>query len=220
MKVEDIKNLIVPTQFGINNEGDECSVAMEEVMEQLPQSVAEGCAWGVSKFVIFPDEDKDVVVKLPFSGTFCEVWQDDTEEYESYFDYYNSKHDNYCEMEANIYEEAEEEGVEEFFASTKYAGRTASDTPYYVSERVYGYISDELIRVTPSEDSVKKAESKYASMRTSWLAEAIEWYGEAKVDKFLKFVETHNINDLHNGNFGYRKNGAPCLLDYSGFQWD
>ena len=43
----------------------------------------------------------------------------------------------------------------------------------------------------------------------------------AKVDKFIDFLVAFDINDLHQGNIGFRENGDPVLIDYSGFNsWD
>ena len=54
---------------------------------------------------------------------------------------------------------------------------------------------------------------------TFWLAKAIDVYGEDEVNSLLDFIREHSIDDLHYGNIGYRKNGEPVLLDYSGFDW-
>ena len=37
------------------------------------------------------------------------------------------------------------------------------------------------------------------------------------VKKLFDFIKKEGIDDLHWGNVGIRKSGAPVLLDYSGF---
>ena len=34
----------------------------------------------------------------------------------------------------------------------------------------------------------------------------------------MNFIKTEEISDLHNNNIGYRPDGSPVLIDYSGFQ--
>ena len=51
-----------------------------------------------------------------------------------------------------------------------------------------------------------------------WLARAIEYYGEAAVNDLLAFIELEGINDFHTENIGFREDGSPVILDYSGYR--
>lgn len=207
MTINDVANLIIPEQFGCGNSME--IIDEDAIFEQLDDSV--DTEWGVSKFVILFD---DAVVKIPFNGSFF------GDEGEYIFDEFHNK--NYCETEAAVYTDAVAAGVEFFFASTKFAGMTGDNTPYYISERVYDFYDDNNDEIkTPSKDSREKAEQAIDTFKSEldevWLALAYEWYGDAAVQQLLNFIKEEHISDLHSGNIGFRKNGAPVILDYSSF---
>ena len=85
-----------------------------------------------------------------------------------------------------------------------------------MSERVISFSRKE----STSKDSYDKAKSLYSCLPTSWLADAIEYYGFQKVKHLINFLEEHDLKDFHSGNVGMREDGAPCLLDYSDFRED
>lgn len=215
MTVKDILNISFPAEFGSNEDGED-TYAIEDVYNQLDSNVK--TAYGASKFVILLN-DKEVV-KVPFNGCF---WYDDIDEEGGWrFDEFNNN--DYCATEAAIYADAVALGVEKFFASTKYYGSTVEGTPIYISERVYGlYENDDArYKITSSEDSNKKAteiRNGYSSpiACTEWLAKAIEFYGINAVMDLLAFIELEHISDFHTGNIGFRKDGSPVILDYSGY---
>ena len=213
MTVKDILNISFPVEFGSDEESEETD-SIEDVYNQLDSTVQ--TAYGASKFVIFLN-DKEVV-KVPFNGCF---WYDDEEEGGWRFDEFNNN--DYCATEAAIYADAVALGVEKFFASTKYYGRTVEGTPIYLSERVYAFYENEEIRhkTTSSEYSNKKAteisEKYHKYFSAEWLAQAIEFYGVDAVIDLIAFIELEHINDFHCGNVGFRKDGSPVILDYSGF---
>lgn len=209
MTIEDIFNLNINPEFGADDYNNETDV-IEEVCDQIT-NVDPNCemTYGASKFVIFLNERE--VVKIPFNGCY---YNDDEED--SVFDYYNNT--DYCSIEERIYEDAVSARIEMFFAGTHYAGQTKSGKAVYISERVYPYNSEQRDNSPkPSADSLKKAESFDCSLSYDWLARAIEYYGEKLVQAFVQFIKDEEINDLHNGNIGVRADGAPVLLDYSGF---
>ncbi len=215
--IDDITKFIIPEQFGIDE--DEYGDTLKSVIDQVLKI---GCefAYGISKFVVFLN-DKEVV-KIPFNGVF--KYNENSDDYDNFNEFSVI---NYCEIEANYYEEAKEWGVAEFFAGTRFVGYTKDHTPFYVSERINATIDDMWNKV--SEDSIHAAHV-YADSRKGvrgrklsdhWLALALERYGKAKVDKFIDFLVAFDINDLHQGNIGFRDNGDPVLIDYSGFNaWD
>lgn len=177
-------------------------------------------AYGMSKYVIFFDDDS--VIKIPFNGEWfynCDCEEEGGEEY--YFDEFYCK--DYCAVEEEIYNRAYNEGLEMFFAATEFIGTGKCGKPFYKSERVLCLDSDEgydfAKRHNPSQGSKDKA-NKHACQTPlpfGWLARAYEYYEEALVDRLIEFIDENNIDDLHDGNLGFRKDGAPVLLDYSGF---
>ena len=213
MTVKDILNISFPAEFGSNEDGEE-TYGIEDVYNQLDSDVK--TAYGASKFVILLN-DKEVV-KVPFNGCF---WYDSDEEGGWRFDEFNNN--DYCATEAAIYADAVALGVEKFFASTEYYGRTIEGTPIYLSERVYAFYENDDARhkTKSSEDSNKKAceiGKKYPQhINAEWLSKAVEFYGEDAVIDLMAFIELEHINDFHTGNVGFRKDGSPVILDYSGY---
>ena len=216
MTLADVMNIDFPEQFGTFEKDEEVG-SIEEVYAQIDASTT--TALGASKFIIFLNDYE--VAKIPFNGYWTERWNAEADEYDEdlVFEYYNTT--DYCAIEADIYKKAVSAGVECFFAETRFEGRTFSHTPIYVSERVYSWEDREKEELcVPSEDSMRKAEEqKYSRLPRKWIAKAYEMYDEELVDNFLSFVEEENISDLHRGNLGYRADGSPCILDYSGFDW-
>lgn len=214
MTVKDILNISFPAEFGSDEDAEE-TYAIEDVYHQLDDDVK--TAYGASKFVIILNDDE--VVKVPFNGCY---WYDDDAEGGMRFDEFNNN--DYCATEAAVYADAVALGVEKFFASTKYYGSTIDHTPIYVAERVYTlYENDELRNnITTTKDSIDKAKEiskeyhKYFPQ--IWLEKAVEYYGEKAVIDLMAFIELEHINDFNTGNVGFRKDGSPVILDYSGYE--
>ena len=214
MTVKDILNISFPAEFGSDEDGEE-TYAIEDVYDQLDSTIE--TAYGASKFVIFLNDEE--VIKVPFNGCF---WYDDDEEGGMRFDEFNNN--DYCATEAAVYADAVALGVEKFFASTKYYGSTIDHTPIYIAERVYSFYENDDIRhkTESSEESNKKAmeinKESHLHFSAEWLAKAIEFYGVDAINDLVAFIELEHINDFHNGNLGFRKDGSPVILDYSGYE--
>lgn len=58
--------------------------------------------------------------------------------------------------------------------------------------------------------------SDRVSMDSGHLFEFLRVYGKTFFDRFVKFLEDFEIDDLHCDNIGYIENN-PVVLDYSGF---
>ena len=210
ISVNDMKNLIVPDQFG-GDEDDYENASFNRIIDQIGEDIQ--YAYGASKFVIFPEEE-DIVIKLPLNGEFH--WNSDDDDYTEFTYLRNT---NYCEDEEQIYFMAKKAGIEFFFAATECGGFTKNGVPFYVSTRILTEIAADV--VVPSENSkslAKKYRKEYSyCLPYHWLAEAIEYYGNNKVLQLINFVDKYKINDIHTGNVGYRADGAPCIFDYSGY---
>ena len=215
MTVKDILNMSFPIEFGTDEDGED-TYAIEDVYNQLDGTVE--TAYGASKFIIFLNDDE--VVKVPFNG--CYWYDPDAEGGWRFDEFYYSK--DYCGIEASVYADAVALGMEKFFASTKYYGRTVEGTPIYLSERVYAFYENDDARhkTKSSEDSNKKASEinkKYNKyINAEWLAKAVEFYGEDAVIDLMAFIDLEHIDDFHTGNVGFRKDGSPVILDYSGYK--
>ena len=83
-------------------------------------------------------------------------------------------------------------------------------------------IDEESIR-TAREYASTKEDFYWRRLSDRWLAAALKKYGKEKVDKFVDFINEFDVNDLHSANVGFRNNGDPVLIDYSGwcheFSW-
>jgi len=209
---EDILKFNIPSNFGLDEDSD-FSDTVDNLVRQIRKIDKEvKFTWGASKFIIFLN--KKEVVKIPFCGAF----RYDYEEDEYYFDDFECE--DYCDVEAYLYDMAVEYGVEKFFAKTVWAGKT-NTIPVYKSERVFEfYYSDELRKASKdSYDKVKEnnLNGKYYPISREWVAKAFDYYTEAEIDSLFNFIADMGINDLHDDNLGFRKDGSPVILDYSGF---
>ena len=207
-------NLDIPFTFGCYDDDSAPTESIEYLFSQL--DTEEESSWGATKFVIFP-ENKNIVIKIPFNG----FYKYDSEEQEEYFDPFFLS--DYCAKEAAIYKKAERKGIKKLFAKTKYGGMTSNnETPFYISERVFCYENfyeeENFKDKKPSKESFEKAKKNSINgLPSRWLAIAYEYYGDTIVKKLLDFIAEEDINDLHDGNVGFRKNGAPVIFDYSGY---
>lgn len=96
------------------------------------------------------------------------------------------------------------------------------DIPVYVQERaekVYACSNH-------SYDYQPKMSEKIMDMITSitahteleygWLFDVVLYYGMMKAADMLYDIELY-CSDLHNENYGYRKDGTPIIIDYGGY---
>ena len=123
---------------------------------------------------------------------------------------------NHCK---EVYEAAKENGLDIFFPKTEIMGECESGT-IIKQERVLDFYEycpvseDKTIELVDSD-------VKYCDLIDSqWIAAAIEKYGRTMVDKLIDFLEDNFpivVEDLHNGNIGFRENGDPIILDFSGW---
>lgn len=212
MNISDIVKLNVPSEFGCHSDYDEFTIPMQIVGDQLDNTVE--ILYGASKFIIISNE-WDKIVKIPFNGMF---YCNDKNEDVDIFNYFKIK--DYCAREASIYADAVAFGVSEFFAETKFGGVTEeSKTPFYISERVYEFDDvSKSDKIKPSKETINKIkEYKFYDISSKWLACAYEYYGGDAVKKLIDFIEEEEISDLHNGNIGFRADGAPVIFDYSSY---
>lgn len=225
--VEELKKKkVVPDQFGFYNDNDyfindedyDISAAIDKI--HIPHCRE----FGASKFVIIPDY-LDYVIKIPFNGFY---FYEDKSYYDEKYgewvededgEYLFEDFDDHCAIEYENYCAAEDEHLEFLFAKTEPIMEVARGIWAYRQEKITDGVDS--LDFSISEESYKKANTiksgHSCSISNEWLANVVEWYGSVVADALLSFIEKRQINDLHNGNLGYAKDGSPKILDYSGW---
>ena len=191
--------------------------------------------FGMSKCVITAPSLKGVVIKIPFSGTYECYFDDDHEDndyvYEddeyifSPFSCAETKDGwDYCMSEYEKYKELRRRNLECFVAQTQFYNITENNLRVFLQEKIISREYDTFDRVPSlrSKDIAKQWQAQdLLTVDTTWLASCIDNYGESKTKRFLDYCQDKNyqiIADFHYGNYGYRNDGTPAILDYSGFK--
>ena len=218
---------LIPTEFGANIEEDWCPVAEElgwKIKKETGISIE--VYHGVSKMaIIIPG--CSLVIKIPFNGQwrYEERYNEETEEYEKGEECFEPfyEYEDYCALEESVYQNAEAAGFEQYLAETKFY-KAIKNAYIYVQERVYTLYSDKAS--TPSEGSRKKIDERNGEYLSNkdWSACFIDFFGEEAFEKFYNYCvygdDEHEMcmaDDLHSGNIGFRADGSPIILDYSGW---
>ncbi len=208
------KSLNIPAEFGPDRYRDGSSV-IDEFRTQLPADLE--VRMGATKIVFLLDDS--FVAKIGFNGTFDEYYTKN-DEWEYRFAPF-SRHD-YCRIEKEIYERACAEGLDMFFTKIDLLCETKDGHSVYIAERVDNLYDTDYYD-SSSHNSRERANSIMEEARTyineNWAGAVLEKYGEELFKKFLEFIDDEGVNDLHGGNIGFRKDGTPCLLDFSGY-WE
>lgn len=132
----------------------------------------------------------------------------------------------FCAREKELFELAIQEGLDKFFAAIFYVGNGI-----YLQEKVE---CDEDAVASSFTSFVEKNlanqlhlddidEDDYYDTIRDYVEEDMDDFERAealvgKEDKFLDFLSDYHINDLHDGNWGYRSStGHYCVIDYAGY---
>lgn len=210
----------VPEKFGWDeyNTDKENTAIISEALKDA--NVAGGTYCGATKAVAVISGCSSIL-KVPYSGK----WDYDESVDCDYFTRFRGADNSedhgwdYCLTEYEVYEAAKENGLDIFFPKTEIMGECKSGT-IIKQEKVLDFYEycpvseDETIKFVNSDIKY------YCFADSLWVAAAIERYGKAMVDKLIDFLENNFpivIEDLHNGNIGFRKNGEPIILDFSGW---
>lgn len=218
---------LIPTEFGANLEEDWCPVTEElgwkiEKETGIPIEVCHG----VSKMaIIIPG--CSLVIKIPFNGQwkYEERYNKETGEYEEGEEYFEPfyEYDDYCALEESVYKNAEAAGFDQYLAKTSFY-KAIKNCYVYVQEKVFGLYSDKAS--TPTDDSRRKIKARRDGYigTSDWSACFIDFFGEDAFEKFYNYCvygdDEHEMcidDDLHAGNIGFRADGSPVILDYSGW---
>ena len=218
---------LIPIEFGANLEEDWCPVTEElgwkiEKETGIPIEVCHG----VSKMaIIIPG--CSLVIKIPFNGQwkYEERYNKETGEYEEGEEYFEPfyEYDDYCALEESVYKNAEAAGFNQYLAKTSFY-KAIKNCYVYVQEKVFGLYSDKAS--TPTDDSRRKIKARRDGYigTSDWSACFIDFFGEDAFEKFYNYCvygdDEHEMcidDDLHAGNIGFRADGSPVILDYSGW---
>lgn len=211
-----------------------------EISEELAKQCDYG--YGASKFVLIPNEG-NFVFKIPFEGSTYESYcsgDGEVEELDDYFETFSGAAVDgvyswdYCATEEYRYKVAEENGLGFAFAKTEffdYMGTT--EHPVYVQEKCQVFSKKyEYGSSHNSKEEIKKTSDIIATVPScccgghyygigindDWLTDFRLYYGEKMLIKFINFIKAkHWDDDLRTDNIGYRLNGMPVLIDYSGY---
>ena len=208
-------------------------------------------AMGASKLVLIP-VNQNYVLKIPFLGRYIEEWVENEDypykegdpeyqwreagEYQSIFTPFEwaaireeDENWDYCAAETSIYELAEQEGLEGYFAAEYLLG-FINDIPVYVQDKVcpaeeatespYGSLSSHDRKEYNHYRS--SASPDYNRFPPKWANHFLKVYGEQELTRLINFLEEHKVNqDWHWGNLAYIEDDMfypiPILLDYSNY---
>ena len=220
---EDYLKLNIPEQFGCTDGSD--AIVDDSIYDQLDSETE--TYFGITQFVIV-DPDLDEVIKIPFNGTEECIYGDDSDDDKYVFEYFDI---DYTVRAMELYEKVEKAGFSIFFSKMTKIGSTENGVPVYRQEYTTP-IADSSSPEIPSEDSIKKVEKavkksreegswKWRNFHENWLASAVDFYGYDMVSKFLDYIAEQQklgyFDDLHSGNYGWRRDGSPAILDWAGY---
>lgn len=165
------------------------------------------CASGCTKLVIICSELDEWVIKTTYGHA--------------------RRHLDYCKMEAGYFEHAVEEGCSEYFAETYYL-TTINGYNYYLQEKlatdsvekddaIFEYTSNNYVdrsRFDSDDDFNDEVWNCSEELDYDDLIDALMPDGYEKV---TAFVDSYDINDLHQANYGMTINGRFKIIDYSGY---
>ena len=131
----------------------------------------------------------------------------------------------YCQREADNYAAAMRENLAEYFAATFFFAEV-DGVKFYIQEALYCHdeFGDDL------SCEISNACFNYLRESSSYEDDDEVWYAVEEMDdldrvfalipcapsRIERFISCHEINDLHEGNFG-RRGGEYVIMDFSGY---
>ena len=164
--------------------------------------------FGESKVCVVADVLKNWVIKVDFNKRADP--------------FYGPDYPSMCQIEANNYKCACARGIEGYFAAT-YAMGSVNGLNYFLQERVI--VDEEAISSSfqeyccvgdEDEEDMNEIYMRICDMDDDERLKAI--FGEDEgARELVDFVDEFEINDLHEGNYGIRKDGSIVIIDFSGY---
>lgn len=176
----------------------------------------------------------------PNYGSQCECCSQYEENYEEDYQYYDFENANgeghggwdYCETEVALYTISREKHVNGAFAKEYLLGYGGSlhDHPIYIQQRCTTYYERHSSLAEEEKDNDKSNVDKRSTLNDycsshnlkvmrnniDWQYDALQFYGQKKFNRIMRFIDDYNISDLHCGNVGYLGT-RPIIIDYSSF---
>ena len=169
--------------------------------------------YGATQLCFIEEDNFDYVIKMPFVNKGGISYDDDYEE--DWCDTYNHDYTQEC---AEIYKKAVDAGVAMFFAEVEYVGDGMWKQEFVTArERTSSPRIEKISKGDIERAQILRYEYCCGNFDATWIVDCLFYYGQELFDKFMAFIDKENINDLHNGNYGWSKSGYPRLLDYSGY---
>ena len=151
----------------------------------------------------------------------------DGEDHYYYYTQFNSAENNinnsdYCATELEKYNTLKTFGLDNFVAKTEFYN-TSNNIRFYLQEKAMSMEEDFKKRRSSfkSKNTARQwIEDEMMTIDVEWAGMCIDYYGEELTKQFLDYCNYQDdiiISDPHMGNFGYRKNGEPIVIDFSGF---
>ena len=173
---------------------DESIEAWEKQNRDLLNELGITIANGVTKVCLLFDDNYDWVVKMNAID-----WENETD---------------YCGIELHNYQEAVNAGLQYYFAEEIYFDTFKSEDDI-INVYIQQYAAQDVDRI--EEVFFEYAEENYGDRyeevyENSDRLEAV--FGEPRL---ITFCFEHNINDLHEANYGFLENGDCVIIDYSGY---
>ena len=228
-----VEKLDIPYEFGVDESREMDDKMVSNINDQLFRIGIDDfeLANGISKLVIvlnnFP-----FVIKIPFNGNFHYEYDYDEENEEwtikddTSFVWFGEAcapdTSDYCWNEYDKIKMAQERGYGELFPDMEQIFEDNFGRHFYIQEKVKVFSYLERQNLSPnSRDRAKSMEPKYSICNVEWRASVVEFYGE---NLWISFVNWNDsglrdyLSDMHGGNYGYRFDGTPVLIDISGFR--
>lgn len=215
----------LPEKFGVlchdyeDSEPIDFALLQEMVWDVDPDATV---CFGMSKIVIISPRLNGVVIKIPFNGYFKEVDMEGNMYWHSFRWASGSDPKDYCLTEFEKYQRLKTYGLDCFVAKVMLY-KEKCGVRVFIQEEVTPE-NDSYCTCRPSKKSQDLADKWYDEgkfyIEPEWIANCLDKYGKSKVERFLYYcanIDPDILEDVHSGNFGYRSNETPCILDYSNF---
>lgn len=246
MRIFAVLEEYLPENFGKILQDDDYIVNIGEIEDELWEIDHTVRFYsGVSKLAIVAESLGEVAIKVPFNGCYecsdeyydymhSDEYDDDDDDEEWDFDrkYCFEKfcggggryNDDYCAEEYAAYKELKELGYEKFVAETELLG--GINGMYILVQEFVTPMNNYCKKIVNSQRSIETSQRIREDYVTAnkvddvWVAACVEHYGEELSEKFFNYTEEDGYSilaDAHWGNYGYREDGSPCVLDFSDF---
>ncbi len=178
--------------------------------------------FGVSKMVIISPNLNNIVIKIPFNGYYMENALDGDLEWNPFCWATGADPKDYCLAEFEKYKKLKTYGLDCFVAKTMFY-KKFHGIRIFLQEQIIPE-NNSYYTCKPSKNSQDLANRWYDENKfdidPEWVANCLDKYGKSKVERFLSYcdnIDLDILDDMHDGNYGYRNNNTPCLLDFSNF---